>query len=275
MSAGSWAPPAGGRQAVWALDLDGVVWLAGRAIPGSAQAVEALRAAGMRVVFLTNNSGPLLSEHVAALSAVGVDCSPADVATSAQAAASMLQPGTVVAVVGDAGVREALAERAVEIVPAASRPAAVVVGRTLALDYDELAEAASAVRNGARLIATNTDATFPTGQGLLPGAGALVAFVATASGCQPEVAGKPHGPMADLVQQRYGGVDWVAGDRPDTDGAFARQVGARFGLVLSGVTQRNQLPVDPRPDMVGDDLAGLVSAYLGTGRCGPAGAQRG
>ena len=183
----------------------------------------------------------------------------------------MLQPGSAAAVVGDEGVHEALAERGVLIVPAASRPAAVVVGRTLALDYDELAEAASAVRDGARLVATNTDATFPTGHGLLPGAGALVAFVATASGCEPEVAGKPHRAMASLVRQRYGGVDWVVGDRADTDGAFARQVGAHFGLVLSGVTQRSQLPVDPRPDIVAGDLAELVAGYMGAGRCGPAG----
>ncbi|HYA45477.1 MAG TPA: hypothetical protein VED59_07715, partial [Acidimicrobiales bacterium] len=62
----------------WAVDLDGVVWLAGRAIPGSADAIAALRAAGERVVFLTNNSGPRLAEHLEALLQVSVEAGPED-----------------------------------------------------------------------------------------------------------------------------------------------------------------------------------------------------
>jgi HAD superfamily hydrolase (TIGR01450 family) len=250
----------------WALDLDGVVWLAGRALPGAASAVETLRQAGERVVFLTNNSGPLLAGHVEALGRTGIECAAQDVATSAQAAASILARGSRVAIVGDRGIREALAAQDVEEVGAAESPDAVVVGRTLQLDYGALADAATAVRQGARFIATNTDATFPTGGpngGLLPGAGALVAFVATASGRQPEVAGKPHEPMAALVKARFGSLGVMVGDRPDTDGLFAMRVGARFGLVLSGVTRASDLPVVPAPDRVGPDLAALVSDYLG------------
>lgn len=268
----------------WALDLDGVVWLAGRGIAGSAGAVEQLRASGQRVVFLTNNSGPTVAAHVAALGAVGIECDPADLATSAQAAASLLEPGCRAAVIGDEGAHEALRARGVVVVGPLDGPDAVVVGRMVELDYWTLAAAATAVREGARFIATNTDATFPAGnsggprstpsgpgpsapsaggrQGLLPGAGALVAFVATASRHQPEVAGKPHGPMVALVRARYGALSMVAGDRPDTDGLFAKQVGARFGLVLSGVTRRSDLPVSPAPDLVGDNLAALVTEYL-------------
>jgi HAD superfamily hydrolase (TIGR01450 family) len=244
------------------VDLDGVIWLAGRAIAGSAEAVARLRAAGERVVFLTNNSGPRLAEHLAALHAVGIEARPEDIATSAEAAAAMVGRGTRVAVVGDAGVLEALSAVGAEVVEPAAAPAAVVVGRTVVLDYDRLAEVATALRAGARFIATNTDATFPTGGCLLPGAGALVAFIATASGRQPEVAGMPHEPMASLVRARYGPLSVVAGDRPDTDGAFARLVGARFGLVLSGVTGASDLPVDPSPDLVGRDLVSLVKQYL-------------
>ncbi|MGD0809478.1 MAG: HAD-IIA family hydrolase [Acidimicrobiales bacterium] len=247
----------------WALDLDGVVWLAGRAIPGSAQAVSELRSAGERVVFLTNNSGPLVEGHVEALAKVGVNCAPEDVATSAQAAASMLSPGSRVAVVGDKGILEALDAQGVKVVSAKENPEAVVVGRSLELDYWALAGAAGAVRDGARFIATNTDSTFPTGDGLLPGAGALVAFIATAAGRKPEVAGKPEDPMAALVKSRYGTLSVVAGDRPETDGLFAQRTGSRFGLVFSGVTQPSDLPVDPTPDLVARDLAELVKKYLG------------
>ena len=100
----------------WALDLDGVVWLAGHAIPGSAEAISELRSAGERVVFLTNNSGPLVAGHVEALTKVGVRCAPGDLATSAQAAASMLNPGSRVAVVGGEGILEALGEQGVQVV---------------------------------------------------------------------------------------------------------------------------------------------------------------
>lgn len=254
----------------WAIDLDGVLWLAGQAIPGSAKAVARLRASGERVVFLTNNSGPVLDAHVRSLAAVGVDCSADELVTSAQAAASLFEPGARVLLVGEDGVREALEARGVEVVGAGSDPEAVVVGRKVSLDYDELAAAANLVRSGARFVATNADATFPTGSGLLPGAGALVAFVATAADRQAEVAGKPHKAMADAVEQRHGRLEVVAGDRPDTDGLFAKLVGARFGLVLSGVTRRSDLPVDPAPDMVAEDLASLVDAYL-DGRPGPYG----
>jgi 4-nitrophenyl phosphatase len=251
----------------WALDLDGVVWLAGRALPGAAEAVETLRHAGERVVFLTNNSGPLVAGHIKALADIGIPCTPEDLATSAQAAASLLDAHSRVAVVGDEGVREALAERAIEEVDAADSPQALIVGRTLRLDYGALARAATAVRAGARFIATNADATFPTGgaDGLLPGAGALVAFVATAAGRPAEVAGKPHGAMAALVRTRFGQLSVMVGDRPDTDGLFAKRVGARFGLVLSGVTQASDLPVEPTPDRVAGDLAALVDGYLRRG----------
>ncbi|HET9072756.1 MAG TPA: HAD-IIA family hydrolase [Acidimicrobiales bacterium] len=246
----------------WVLDVDGVVWLAGTPIPGAPGAVQRLRDAGEQVVFLSNNSGPTVAEYTAALRRAGVPAEPGDLVTSAQAAASLLCAGQRAAVVGAAGIGEALAERGVEVVPAAARPDAVVVGRTVTLDYDELAGAATAVRDGARFIATNTDATYPTGNGPLPGAGALVAFVATAAGRQPEVAGKPHAAVAELVRSRFGAPRVMIGDRADTDGAFAVAVGTPFALVLSGTTRREDLPVQPAPALVAEDLAEAVDRLL-------------
>ncbi|MBO0732457.1 MAG: HAD-IIA family hydrolase [Acidimicrobiaceae bacterium] len=243
---------------VWILDLDGVVWLAGKAIPGSPEAIDRLRDAGERVVFVTNNSGPTLEEYVGMLGHVGVEVKSDDLVTSAQAAASLLSPGSPVAMVGGEGLNEALRGRGLRLVDASASPEAVVVGRSLALDYNELARAASAIRDGARFIATNTDATFPTGNGLVPGAGALVAFLEVASGRKAEVAGKPDPPAAALVRERFGAPSLVVGDRPDTDGAFAVAMGAPFGLVLSGVTKQRDLPVTPEPSTVGANLAELV-----------------
>jgi 4-nitrophenyl phosphatase len=244
----------------WALDLDGVVWLAGRPIQGSADAIRRLRAAGERVVFLTNNSGPTPAFYVERLARAGIAVHEDDVITSAQAAASLLAPGSSASVVGGPGVVEALERRGVKVVEPSRGPDAVVVGR--AVDYDDglLSAVTAAVRGGAQFLATNTDPTFPTPAGLVPGAGALVAFVQVASGTEPLVAGKPHAPMARLLRDRAGAVDVLVGDRPDTDGLMARSVGARFVLVLSGVTRRTDLPVEPTPDEVVDDLGSSVRA---------------
>jgi 4-nitrophenyl phosphatase len=111
-----------------------------------------------------------------------------------------------------------------------------MVGLTKAVDYQTIAAAATAVRNGARFIATNTDATYPTATGLMPGAGSLVAAIAVASGVQPEVAGKPHRPMRDLVRARMKNGVWVIGDRVDTDIEMAVEEPEWTSiLVLSGV----------------------------------------
>jgi glycerol 3-phosphatase-2 len=242
----------------WALDLDGVVWLGEDLIRGSAAAVTALRDRGERVVFFTNNSNKVVGDYVAKLERMGIAASSEDVVSSAQAAASLLRPGTTALVCAGPGVTEALDERGVEAVT--SGPAdAVVVGWHVEFDYGRLTAATAAVLGGARLVGTNDDATYPTSHGLIPGGGALLAAVAYAGSAVPEVAGKPNPAMVALVESRLGAVAHVVGDRPNTDGLLARRLGARFHLVLSGVTKEAELPVDPEPDTVAPDLATLVA----------------
>jgi len=243
----------------WALDLDGVLWRGSVPIPGSADAVAALRAAGERVVFLTNNSALPIDAYVRKLGDNGVEVGPEDVASSAQAAARLVQPGERVLLCAGAGAEEALRQRGADVV--SDGPAdAVVVGLHLEFDYGRLHAAMSAVVGGARLIGTNEDRSYPTADGAMPGAGSLLAAVAYAASAVPVVAGKPHAPMAELVQERFGRIDMVVGDLPATDGRLARRLGARFALVLSGVTAQAD-GVDPAPDLVADDLASLVAAY--------------
>lgn len=247
----------------WILDLDGVIWLAGEPIPGSAEAVAALRAAGERVCFVTNNSSVRLGDQEAKLSAFGIPAA-GDVLTSAMAAALLLQPGQTALVCGGPGVVEALERRA--ITPVRDGDAdAVVVGFHLDFDYGRLRAAHAAIRSGARLIGTNDDATYPTPDGPIPGGGAILAAVAYATGVDPVIAGKPYAPMAGLVHELAGhGPHVVVGDRPSTDGMFATTLGAPFALVLSGVTAVGDLPVRPEPAWVSTDLAALVAEHLST-----------
>ena len=242
----------------WALDLDGVIWLGEQAIPGAADAVGRLRAAGEPVVFVTNNSSVPVGEVEAKLARHGIEAEGA-VLTSAMAAAERIDPGEVARVCAGPGVDEALAARGVRTVRE-GKADVVVVGFHRDFDYGRMQAASTAVRAGARLLATNDDATYPTPEGLIPGGGAILASVSTASGAVAEVAGKPHRPMADLLRRRVGDEGIVVGDRPDTDGRFAVTLGYRFALVLSGVT--TALPVEPEPDLVAADLAELVDAEL-------------
>jgi ribonucleotide monophosphatase NagD (HAD superfamily) len=98
----------------------------------------------------------------------------------------------------------------------------------------------------------------------MPGAGSLLAAVATAAGAEPIVAGKPHHPMVDLVTARKADVSVVVGDRPSTDGLFAGRLRVPFALVLSGVTPPGAPPPDPQPDVSAADLAELVDVFVGS-----------
>jgi ribonucleotide monophosphatase NagD (HAD superfamily) len=159
------------------------------------------------------------------------------------------------------GVTEALEAAGYALV--SGGPAdAVVVGWHRDFDFDGLDRASAAVRAGSRFVATNTDPTYPGAGRVLPGAGAIVAAVATAAGRAPEVAGKPHPATAALVRSRAGPFGVKVGDRPSTDGAMADALGWPFALVLTGIGGHDPAePVpDPPPELVGADLAALVPA---------------
>ncbi len=251
----------------WVLDLDGVVWLGDAPIPGAAEAVERLRDAGETVAFVTNNSFTRRSSVIEKLARHGIDAGDL-VLTSAMAAATLIEPGTRVMVCAGPGVLEELGRRGCETIDASDPDAAgwgaeaVVVGFHRTFDYRRMQVASTAVRDGARLIGTNTDSTYPTPDGPIPGAGSILASITTASGRRAELAGKPHQPMARLVRATIGDTGIVVGDRADTDGAFAVAMGFRFGLVLSGVTSAADLPTDPPADLVADDLLSLVPMAL-------------
>jgi glycerol-1-phosphatase len=257
-------------------DLDGVVYRGPEAVD---HAVGALASLPVPVLYATNNASRPPGEVAAHLGDLGLRVRTRDVVTSSQAGAAALAAtlGTraVVLAVGGPGVREALRECGLTVLTTADvrqgdHPPieGVLQGYGADVSAADLAEAAYAVADGARWVATNTDATLPTNRGTAPGNGTLVAAVQRATGRDPEVVGKPHAPLYHLCAQRLGvPVQQVlaVGDRLDTDIAGARAAGMDSVLVLTGVDSVSSLAVAPptqRPTYLVEDLRALSEEYV-------------
>jgi 4-nitrophenyl phosphatase len=249
-------------------DLDGVIWLAHQPIKGSSDAVARLRERAIRVLFVTNNSFSTRAQQHAALERVGI-WAEGDVVTSAMAAATHIMSGERVLVCGGEGLIEEVTSRGAEVVvpyqvqEVEGNFDAVVVGFHREFNFEILSAALTAVRGGARLIGSNSDPTYPTPQGPIPGGGSILAAIEHATGVKAMVTGKPHQPMADLVATVNPGIGahemLMVGDLVSTDGAFARTVGCAFGLVLSGMTPSAE-GIDA--DVVGANLSAIVDQIL-------------
>ncbi|SFT58776.1 Haloacid Dehalogenase Superfamily Class (subfamily) IIA [Geodermatophilus amargosae] len=266
LAAGSARPPAEVHD-VALLDLDGVVYVGPDAVPGVPESLAAARERGMRLGFVTNNAARPPEEVAGHLTELGVPATPDEIITSSQAAASVvaavLGAGARVLPVGGPGVAAALWAAGLTVVGTAEDdPAAVVQGYGREVGYAQLAEAVVAVRNGARHVATNTDATIPSPRGPLPGNGAMVRVVREVTGREPLVTGKPDPAMhAECVRRTGAERPLVVGDRLDTDIEGAHRSGAASLLVFSGVTDPALLlaagPLH-RPDLISADAGGLL-----------------
>ncbi len=241
------------------LDLDGVLYRGNESVPGAGVALNKLATAGLELFFVTNNSTKTPVEAAWKITSLtSFEAQPHQIVSSAQAAAGMLREGEEpVLLFGAAGAAEALLERGIAVTDDWEEATVVIAGLDPELTYERLTRAVQAVSGGARFIATNVDVTYPTSGGLWPGAGALVAAIQSATGVDPEVAGKPHDPMRRLLRSRLGpGECLMVGDRPETDLELGVAEGWRTVLVLSGVTPAG-VEVVPPPDEILESVADL------------------
>lgn len=249
------------------LDLDGVVYVGPQPVAHAVDALLAAVGSGVATAYVTNNAArppEVVAEH---LRSFGLPVDAHDVVTSAQAGArevaARVPAGSRVLAVGGPGVAAALAARGlVPVARADEGPTAVLMGYGPQVAWTDLAEAAYAVGAGALLVATNTDLTIPTAQGIAPGNGTLVAAVVAATGREPLVAGKPFAPLMDESVERIGARrPLIVGDRLDTDIEAGHRTGIPSLLVLTGVTGVDELLAAPehrRPTYVAADLRGLA-----------------
>ncbi|MCW2792739.1 MAG: HAD-superfamily hydrolase, subfamily [Nocardioides sp.] len=268
---GSSAEPLSTAHDLAMLDLDGVVYVGGEAVPGAPERLAEARGAGMRLAFITNNAARPPGQVAEHLRELGVAAQPGDVVTSAQAAARVLvdrfDPGARIVLLGAVGLEEALREAGLEPVPVdeADEARAVVTGYGPDVLWRDIMRAAVLIRDGLPWVASNADMSIPTGYGIAPGHGVLVDAIRSFSGVDPVVAGKPQRPLLDETVRRVGGRHpLMVGDRLDTDIEGARHAGLDSLLVLTGVTGLAELVAarrDARPTYLSPDLAGLLEAH--------------
>jgi 4-nitrophenyl phosphatase len=248
--------------ATYILDLDGVVYLGKNIIPGAYEAINHLRDAGRRVIFLTNNSTRSRESVASRLESLGIGCNGSDVITSAYAASVYIKeqygPSTVYCI-GEPGLLEELEQEGHTI--AEQDVDKVLVGLDKEFNYHKLKLGLDNLRAGAGFIATNTDALLPTESGFLPGAGSMVAALKAASGKDPIVIGKPNKPIMDVLLKEYGlkrEECVMIGDRLETDILAGINAGMRTVLVLTGASGIKDIELSGiQPDTILDSLVDL------------------
>lgn len=249
------------------VDLDGVVWIGREMVPGAAEALAALLDRGKEIVFVTNNPGKPASAYGERLREAGIPVADDRVVTAGEATARLAAEragGGTAFVIGAPAFHETVAAAGLNLLEGeAGREAEmVVVSGHRGFDYEELLTATRALQRGARLLATSRDPTMPMPGGAVPGTGAVLAAVETASGARAEIGGKPESHLFELARERIAAAERVAmvGDRVSSDIEGGRRAGLETVLVLSGATSREEAGgATPAPDHVVADLAGLLS----------------
>jgi 4-nitrophenyl phosphatase len=250
------------------VDMDGVLWRENAPIGDLPKNFALIRERGLKFIFATNNGTRTPEQYVERLSEFGVEVDASQVITSALGVAMMLKgkipSGAPVFVIAGEGVKIALQEQGFQVltVENAEIAQAVVVGIDREINFAKMSEATLLVRRGVPFYATNPDKTFPTPRGEIPGAGAWISVITTATGIEPVYAGKPYPFMMEMALERLGTKKeetLVVGDRLETDIAVGQAVGCPTALVLSGVSTREQAEAwTPRPSLIVQDLEALV-----------------
>lgn len=250
------------------LDMDGVLWADSQALIDLPATFARFKQLRLGVTLATNNGTRTVDQYVEKLAGFGVQIEPWQVLTSALGVAELVArrfpPGTPLFVIGGSGVYAALRAKDFDLLPVeqAQRAEAVVFGIDRAISFEKMVEATLLVRAGRPFYATNTDRTFPTPRGQIPGAGSWLSVITTASERQPEVAGKPSPTILQMALERLGTPreqTFVVGDRLETDIAGGQALGCPTALVLTGIsTQAQGLAWQPKIDRIASSLAALV-----------------
>jgi 4-nitrophenyl phosphatase len=248
------------------IDMDGVLYLEDEPMPCLHEFITFLRERPIPFILATNNSSRTPKEVLDKLAGMGVSVSTDEFLGSGQATARYLAreypPGTRVHVFGMPALRQALTSEG--FILADEDVQLVVASMDREVSYEKIKRAALLIRGGARFIATNLDPTQPSGEGLLPGTGAMIAALEAASGVRAEGIGKPEPTMYQLAMDQMGACPKTTaaiGDRVDTDILGGKRAGIITICVLSGSSDRAEAEA-MGTDLIFDDIAQLLDSWI-------------
>jgi len=247
----------------WLTDMDGVLVHENQAVPGAAELIRRWVDTSKRFLVLTNNSIYTPRDLAARLKQSGLDVPEENLWTSALATAQFMKsqlPGGRAFVIGEAGLTTALHEAGFILTD--QNPDYVVLGETRTYSFEAITRAIRLIGDGARFIATNPDATGPSPEGPLPATGAIAALITKATNREPYVVGKPNPMMFRSAMNRieaHSETTAMIGDRMDTDIIAGMEAGLHTVLVLTGITQPEDIEAYPfRPDQTLNSVADLI-----------------
>lgn len=249
------------------LDMDGVLWRESEPI-GDLPAVFA-RIADLQLDYIlaTNNATRTPQDYVEKLRKFGVLVPVEKIVNSAMAVAYLLTKrfpaGGNVYIVGEKGLVQALEQAGFH--QSEKEPVAVIASMDRCITFEKLKCATLLIRSGVPFYATNTDRTYPTPKGLIPGAGAIIGSLEISTDVKPIIAGKPGSTLYEFALEKLGvpaNLTLAVGDRLETDIIGGQKLGCPTAIVLSGITTRaqaesHQPPVDCIADTLGDLLEGF------------------
>ncbi len=253
------------------IDVDGVLVNDSQPIEGAAEAFRALQSVG-QVVILTNNSTRSRQQHAERLSSLGFSVQPSEVISSSFVVAETLRElvGSItVWPIGEGGLTDELLLSGHRIASKPEQAQWVAAGMDRAIDYAKLADGLRALNAGARFAATNLDGTYPTPEGQMPGAGAIVGAL-RGMGFEPDVSvGKPdrssYDMAIDMTKVARNRVLMI-GDRLETDILGGTQSDLDTLLVLTGISQEPDIEISGiRPTWVAESLAAILSGDVSSG----------
>lgn len=255
------------------LDMDGVLWVGDNPMPNLATFFAKLEQLGINFVLATNNASKTTKQYQEKLAKFGVEVSLHQILNSAEATASYLVDEfevaqTAVYTAGSPSLHQTIAQHGFQMVTwedvyhHQATADVVVVGFSQEMTYAQLAMGSLLVHQGAKLIGTNPDTSFPSPLGPLPGAGSLMAVLATANNITPITIGKPGPIMFASALKRLGSEasnTAMVGDRLNTDIEGGHNAGLTTILLLSGISTRAEAEAsDIQPDYIFADINELI-----------------
>lgn len=250
-------------------DMDGVIYVGNRPLPGVQAMLDYLDSTGRRWLCITNNASNTSEMFADKLAKMNIKAQPVNILGSAEATAAWLgeqvpQKGKVI-MLGMEGLRTALLNEGFTLVTDPFDAEFAVAGINFNLTYEDVANIALAIRNGARFVGTNIDPTYPAERGQIPGTGSIIAMLKAATDVEPEIVGKPYPGMYELAMHRLSAAPTttlMVGDRYETDIAGATKLGLVTAGVLTGISSQADFEAgNPPPDLILAGMEALLAAF--------------